>query len=321
MDRSYIEWLRERVGRRKIFLVFGTVVLRDENGRILLQRRTDFDFWGLPGGVMELGEDIEACTRRELLEETGLTAGPLRLVGVYTDPKYDVVYPNGDAVQQFTVCLTGQAAGGTMQPDGLETSEQAFFAPEAIAEMNLPLWYADMVHDTLAAAAPAFSPPFTAATTKNQIEVVRPFIGHDPLLAVGAMAVVRDDQGRILTIRRQDVDLWALPAGYCDLGENAAHTAVRETLEETGIAIKLERLLGVYSGPYFSFTHANSDQVQDVGAVFLARPIGGQLKRQESEVAALCWQTPDELLASPDLGRRPFLTTILQHLDEGSFIC
>ena len=63
---AYIEWLRERLGRRNIFLVFGTVVLRDENGRILLQRRTDFSFWGLPGGVMEWGEDIETCTRREL---------------------------------------------------------------------------------------------------------------------------------------------------------------------------------------------------------------------------------------------------------------
>ena len=152
MDRSYIEWLRERVGRRKIFLVFGTVVLRDENGRILLQRRTDFDFWGLPGGVMELGEDIEACARRELLEETGLTAGPLQLVGLYTDPKYDVVYPNGDAVQQFTVCLTGQVSGGAMQPDGVETTEQGFFTPAAIAEMNLPLWYPDMVRDTVAAS-------------------------------------------------------------------------------------------------------------------------------------------------------------------------
>ena len=321
MDRSYIEWLRERVGRRKIFLVFGTVVLRDENGRILLQRRTDFDFWGLPGGVMELGEDIEACARRELLEETGLTAGPLQLVGIYTDPKYDVVYPNGDAVQQFTVCLTGQVSGGAMQPDGVETTEQGFFAPEAIAVMNLPLWYADMVRDTVAASGPVFSPPFTLPTTANQIEVVRPFIGQERLIAVGAMAVVRDDQGRLLTIRRQDVNQWALPAGYCDLGENVAYTAVRETFEETGLQVAIERLLGMYSGPFFNHTHANGDRVQDVGVVFLARPVGGQLKRQASEVAALRWQTPAALLASPDLGRRPFITTILQHLDEGTFLC
>lgn len=318
---SYIEWLRGRVGRRKIFLVFGTVVLRDENGRILLQRRTDFTFWGLPGGVMELGEDVATCARRELLEETGLTAGPLRLVGLYTDPKYDVTYPNGDQVQQFTVCLTGQVAGGRMQPDGYETSEQAFFPPEAVAQMELPLWYADMVRDTLAGSAPVFAPPFTAAKTTDQIKVVRPFIGHDRLIAVGAIVAVRDDAGRILTIQRQDDKAWALPAGFCDLGENVAQTAVRETFEETGLHVVLERLLGVYSGPDFQFTYPNGDRVQNVGAVFRARVVGGQLNRAVTEVAALCWQTPAEFLAKTTLRFRPFFAMGLQHLDAGSFVC
>lgn len=318
---SYIEWLRERVGQRKVFLVFGTVVLRDEYGRILLQRRTDFTFWGLPGGVMELGEDVATCARRELREETGLMAGPLRLVGIYTDPKYDVTYPNGDQVQQFTVCLTGQMAGGTMQPDGHETSEQALFTPEAVAQMDLPLWYADMVRDTLAGGAPVFAPPFAAAKTADQIKQVRPFIGHDPLIAVGAIVIVMNANGRILTIQRQDNKAWAFPAGYCDLGENVAQTAVRETFEETGLHVKVERLLGVYSGPTFNHIHANGDRVQDVGAVFLARIVGGELKRAETEVAALRWATPEQMLSGSWISRRPFVTTILQHLDRGSFVC
>ncbi len=318
---SYIEWLRERVGKQKIFLVFGTVVLRDENGRILLQHRTDFTFWGLPGGVMELGEDIETCARRELLEETGLVAGPLWLVGIYTDPKYDVTYPNGDQVQQFTVCLAGQVTGGTMQPDGHETSEQAFFPPKAIAQMDLPPWYADMVRDTLAGGDPVFASPFSASSPKDQIRTVRPFIGHDPLIAVGAMVVTVGADGRLLTIQRRDNKAWAFPAGYCDLGENAAQTAVRETLEETGLHVELERLLGVYSGPAFTYTHANGDVVQDVGAVFRARVVDGELKRAEAEVAALRWELPERLLADFGTGRRPFISAILQHLDEGSFVC
>lgn len=318
---AYIEWLRERVGKRKIFLVFGTVVLRDENGRILLQRRTDFTFWGLPGGVMELGEDVETCARRELLEETGLTAGPLRLVGIYTDPKYDVTYPNGDQVQQFTVCLTGQIAGGAMQPDGHETSAQAFFAPQDIARMDLPLWYADMVRDTLAGGASVFAPPFAVATPADQIRAVRPFIGNDPLIAVGAIVIVVDADGRILAIQRQDNKAWAFPAGYCDLGENVAQTAVRETFEETGLHVELERLLGVYSGPAFTHTYSNGDVVQDVGAVFRARIVGGELKRAEAEVAALRWATPEQMLEEFWIGRRPFATTILQHLDSGTFVC
>lgn len=319
---SYIAWLRGKVGARKIFLVFGTVVLRDENGRILLQRRTDFAFWGLPGGVMELGEDIEACARRELLEETGLIAGPLTLVGVYTHPRYDVVYPNGDQVQQFTICLTGQVAGGTGQPDGTETTAQAFFAPEEIAQMHLPLWYADMVRDTLAAGEPTFSLPYSAPQTEDQIGVVRPFIGHDPLIAVGAMAVVVGEDGRWLTIQRQDNKVWAFPAGFSDLGENVAQTAVRETFEETGLHIALDRLLGVYSGPDFRHTYANGDQVQNVGAVFRAHVVGGQPQPALGEVAALRWLTPDELLAmTPSATWRHYFALLGQHLDAGTFVC
>ncbi len=308
---SYIEWLRARVGKHKIFLVFATVVLRDEQGRILLQRRTDFAFWGLPGGVMELNETVEMCARRELLEETGLTAGSLRLVGVYTDPKYEVTYPNGDQVQQFTVCFSGQVRGGVMQPDGQETTEQAFFAAEAMVTMNLPLWYADMVRDTLAEGLPTFAASRVTIDIADQIGTIRPFIGHDPLIAVGAAALVVRADGRLLAVQRQDNKMWALPAGYCDLGENVAHTAVRETLEETGLHIELERLLGVYSGSNFQHTHPNGDQVQDVGVVFRARVIGGQLHPQVQEVAALQWLTPTTFLAKMGVKRRPFFANIL----------
>jgi ADP-ribose pyrophosphatase YjhB (NUDIX family) len=65
---SYIEWIRSQVGHRRIFLAFTSVVLRDDEDRVLLQRRTDFDVWGLPGGILELDEDLLSCARRELLE-------------------------------------------------------------------------------------------------------------------------------------------------------------------------------------------------------------------------------------------------------------
>lgn len=318
---SYIEWLRRRVGNRKIFLVFGTVVLQDENGRILLQRRSDFNFWGLPGGVMELGEDIETCARRELLEETGLMAGPLRLVGVYTDPQYEVTYPNGDEVQQFTVCLTSQMAGGVMRPDGTETTEQGFFTPDEVAAMDLPPWYAAMVHDTLAGGEPTFASPFAADVTMDQIRAVRPFIGHARLIAVGAAALVMREDSRILAVQRQDNGAWVFPSGYCDLGENVAQTAVRETQEETGLEIVLERLLGVYSGALFYHTYPNGDQVQDVGVVFRARCVGGTLKLDKTEVSHTAWFTPAELLANVPSERRLLFESALEVLDEGTFVC
>ena len=181
---SYIQWIRGRVGRRKIYLVFATVVLRDDHGHILLQRRSDFDFWGLPGGALEIDEDIETCARRELAEETGLTAGELRLVGVYTEPRYDVTYPNGDQVQQFTICFEGRVSGGRMQPDGRETTYQQFLAAAEIPYERMPPWYREMVSDALAGGPPRFLPPTSNGRPVDQIASVRADVGQERIIGV-----------------------------------------------------------------------------------------------------------------------------------------
>jgi 8-oxo-dGTP diphosphatase len=64
----------------------------DGKGRVLLVRRGHPPFKGkhaLPGGFVEIGETVEEACRRELMEETGVKAGRLRLLGVYSDPKRD----------------------------------------------------------------------------------------------------------------------------------------------------------------------------------------------------------------------------------------
>ena len=64
----------------------------DARGRVLLIRRSNAPYKGryaLPGGFVEVGETVEAACRRELEEETGVKAGTLRLVGVYSDPARD----------------------------------------------------------------------------------------------------------------------------------------------------------------------------------------------------------------------------------------
>lgn len=67
-------------------------VVFDAKGRVLLVRRRFPPFKGryaLPGGFVEIGETAEDACRRELMEETGVKAARLRLVGVYSDPKRD----------------------------------------------------------------------------------------------------------------------------------------------------------------------------------------------------------------------------------------
>lgn len=70
----------------------------DSKGRLLLIRRGNPPFQGqyaLPGGFVEVGETVEDACRRELLEETGVKAGKLTLIGIYSDPARD---PRGHTV-------------------------------------------------------------------------------------------------------------------------------------------------------------------------------------------------------------------------------
>jgi ADP-ribose pyrophosphatase YjhB (NUDIX family) len=318
---SYIKWLRERVGSRKVFLVFSSVILKDKRGHILLQRRTDFGFWGLPGGVLELGEDISGCARRELLEETGLLAGVLRPCGIYTHPRYDVTYPNQDQVQQCTICFQGCVEGGEMRADGVEVSEQAFFAPEELLSTPMPIWYRDMIRNAQLADDIYFSAPYSNDHPLEQLDTIRPLVGHALFIAVGATVVVASQHDRILALRNKLDDCWRLPAGLSKLGENVAQTAVRRVKEETGQPVILERIVGIYSAPEFHQTLANGDQLKQVGPLFLARlatndePLCGNAR---IEVA---WKRPAQLAATACDEAGVLLRRALPHWKEGYFVC
>ncbi|WP_081748657.1 NUDIX hydrolase [Nocardiopsis sp. CNT312] len=67
------------------------VVVRPEDGKVLVIKRADDGRWVPPGGVMELDETPEQCVVREVQEETGIGAKPIRLTGVYKNMKLGVV--------------------------------------------------------------------------------------------------------------------------------------------------------------------------------------------------------------------------------------
>ncbi|MGE7823190.1 NUDIX domain-containing protein [Paenibacillus sp. NPDC093718] len=79
-------------------IVTGGAIIRDHQGRILLQRRSDYGNWGLPGGGMEAGESVEETMRREVFEETGLVVRDHELYGVYSGPRMQYRYPDGNEV-------------------------------------------------------------------------------------------------------------------------------------------------------------------------------------------------------------------------------
>ncbi|MFC9088223.1 NUDIX hydrolase [Nocardiopsis dassonvillei] len=67
------------------------VVIRPEDGRVLVIKRADDGRWVPPGGVLELAETPEECAVREVREETGVEVKPVRLTGVYKNMKLGVV--------------------------------------------------------------------------------------------------------------------------------------------------------------------------------------------------------------------------------------
>ncbi|MGW7033482.1 NUDIX hydrolase [Streptomyces xanthophaeus] len=107
-------------------------------------------------------------------------------------------------------------------------------------------------------------------------------------------AVVRDEQGNILLIHKTDNNLWALPGGGHDAGESIAQTVVREVEEETGIAVVVEDIIGLYTDPQHVMVYDDGEVRQQFSICFHARPIGGTL-RTSSESKEVRWVAPAEL--------------------------
>ena len=90
--------LRQVVGQRPLFNVGVSVVLLSEQGKWLLQRRSDSGLWGVPGGGLEVGETFEQAAARELEEETGLRGVALESWHSLSGPLGHHIYPHGDEV-------------------------------------------------------------------------------------------------------------------------------------------------------------------------------------------------------------------------------
>jgi ADP-ribose pyrophosphatase YjhB (NUDIX family) len=87
-----------------------------------------------------------------------------------------------------------------------------------------------------------------------------------------AVAVLHE--GKVLLTKREDSEMWCLPGGGVDDGEALAAAAVREVREESGLEVRLTRLVGIYSRPAWS-NHS---------AIFAAEWVGGALAPHPAEV-------------------------------------
>ena len=113
------------------------VVVVNDDGEILLIRRSDNGNWALPGGGMDLGESLPTTGVRETAEETGIDVLITGLVGIYTDPRHVILYTsNNEARQEFSVVFTGRPVGGTPTPSD-ESTEVRWVPPREIGSLPM----------------------------------------------------------------------------------------------------------------------------------------------------------------------------------------
>lgn len=123
------------------------------------------------------------------------------------------------------------------------------------------------------------------------------------------VAVLQDD--KILLTQRDDFETWILPGGGLELGESIAQAAIRETKEETGLAVELTKLVGIYS--------RLGNFVGGHIVLFTGRPIGGEIKCQAGETIAVEWFPFDQIPSPLSLGHKQRIEDVISGV--GGSIC
>src|SRR5918992_2814738 len=116
---------------------------------------------------------------------------------------------------------------------------------------------------------------------------LRAVVGPRLLLLPGVAALVRDEAGRVLLMRRADDGRWGLPAGAIDPGESPAEAIAREVREETGLVVRPTRVAGVFGGAGFRHRYPNGDEAEWTVTVFECEVVGGVLAPQDGEALEL----------------------------------
>jgi 8-oxo-dGTP pyrophosphatase MutT (NUDIX family) len=123
---EYVKSIRKYIGHERLILA-GAGVLIYKNEKILLQKRRDNGLWADHGGCVEIGETVEETAKRELFEETGLTANKLDFFKIYSGNDMLYTYPNGDKVYLIITLFICEDFSGEIKIDTNEVIEIKWF--------------------------------------------------------------------------------------------------------------------------------------------------------------------------------------------------
>lgn len=125
---NYIKEIRKHIGHKPIILCSCGCLIFNDKKQVLLQKRSDDNLWGNPGGTMELGETIYDTIIREIKEETNLDIKKenLKIFNIYSGEEQHHIYPNNDEAYFVNIIFETNITEGQIQKD-TESKELKFF--------------------------------------------------------------------------------------------------------------------------------------------------------------------------------------------------
>lgn len=131
--KNYIAEMRKDIGHAPLMVTSCGVIIENDKGEILLQKRRDNGCWALLGGSMEIGEKFTDVAKREVYEEAGIEIDELTLFGIYSGEDRIITYPNGDICYGTGIVFKTTVYSGEILNNTEEALEHRFFG-----KTNLP---------------------------------------------------------------------------------------------------------------------------------------------------------------------------------------
>lgn len=133
-------------------------------------------------------------------------------------------------------------------------------------------------------------------TMSAYMRALRAKVGPDLLLVPTVAIIAIDSSQRVLLVRQADGDIWTTPGGMIEPLERPADAAAREMWEETGVAVTLDGIVGVFGGADYTTTYANGDHLAWVATVFAATPAAGTPKPDGEETVGAAYVSRDDIM-------------------------
>ncbi len=130
---DYVKGIRAKIGNDLLILTGSSAVVVNDRSEVLLQLRSDYPIWTIPGGQLDPGEDFASCVVREVREETGIDVFPERIVAVLSGSDHLHTYANGDQIAGVNICFCCRPCDDKQpQPNDDESLDARYFSRDSL---------------------------------------------------------------------------------------------------------------------------------------------------------------------------------------------